>query len=102
MRGIEIWVNHTRAPLRGRLTPPASLAQGKEVSMQLKTCKGKRNNNAKSCLCQANYPVVLSCAVCFSYRCYVLIGSTGALLVGDKTGGRERPNTFTKRKKEEK
>ena len=79
--------------------------------MQLKTCKGGRNNrpmiwceqrfeNAKSCLCRANCPVVLSCAVCFCYRCYGLIGSTGVICVGEKTGGRERSNTCRKRRKQ--
>ena len=73
--------------------------------MQLKTCKGGRKkrpmiwceqrfDNAKSCLCRANCPVMLSCAVCFGYRCYVLIGSTGVLRVGGKTGGHERSNTL--------
>ena len=46
----------------------------------------QRFNNAKGCLCRANCPVVLSCAVCFCYRCYVLIGSTGVICVGEKTG----------------
>ena len=36
---------------------------------------------------EANCPVVLSCAVCFCDRCYVLIGSTGVICVGVKTGG---------------
>ena len=79
--------------------------------MQLKRCEGGRKkrpmiiwcehrfDNAKSCLCRANCPVVLSCAVCFCYRCYVLIGSTGVICVGEKTGGRERSNTCRKRKK---
>ena len=69
--------------------------------MQLNTCKGgikkrpmirceQRFDNAKSCLCRSNRPVVLSCAVCFCYQCCVLIGSTGVLCVGEKTGGRER------------
>ena len=78
--------------------------------MQLKTCEGGRKkrpmiwceqrfDNAKSCLCRPNCPVVLSCAVCFCYRCYVLIGSTGVICVGEKTGGCERSNTCRKRKK---
>ena len=46
----------------------------------------QRFDNAKSCLCRANCPVVLSCAVCFCYRCYVLIGSTGVICVGEKQG----------------
>ena len=78
--------------------------------MQLKTCKGGRKkrpmfwceqqfDNAKICLCRANCPVVLSCVVCFCYRYYVLIGSTGVIRVGEKTGSRERSNTCRKRKK---
>ena len=59
----------------------------------------QRFDNAKSCLCRANCPVVLSCAVCFCYRCYVLIGSTGVICVGGKTGGRERSNTCREIKK---
>ena len=80
----------------------------------------QRFDNAKSCLCRANCPVVLSCAVCFCYpcydligstgvvlscavcfcyRCYVLIGSTGVICVWEKTGGRERSNTCRKIKK---
>ena len=65
----------TRAPLRGRLTPPATLAQGKEEcnKKHVKGAERKRPmiwceqqfNNAKSCLCRASRHVVLSCAVCF-------------------------------------
>ena len=101
----------TRAPLRGRLTPPH--ARARQGRMQLKTyseyilCKGGRKgrpmiwceqrfDNAKSCLCRENCPVVLSCAVCFYYRC--LIGSMGVICVGEKTGGREKSNTCRKRK----
>ena len=62
-------------------------------------CCEQRFDNAKSCLCRANCPIVLSCAVCFCYRCYVLIGSTGVLCVGEKTGGRKRSNTCRKRKR---
>ena len=94
----------TRAPLRGRLTPPATLAQGKEECNK-KHVKGterrrpmiwceQRFDNAKSCSCRASCPVVLSCAVCFWYRCYVLIGSTGVICVGEKTRDRERSNTY--------
>ena len=100
---------YTRAPLRGRLTPPATLAQGKEECNK-KHVKGterrrpmiwckQRFDNAKSCLCKASCPVGLSCAVCFCYRCYVLIGSRGVICVGEKTGARERSNTCRKRKK---
>ena len=80
--------------------------------MQLKTCKEGRGqkeeahdrceqrcDNAKSCLCRANCPVVLSCAVFFCYRCYLLIGSTGVICVGEKTGDRERLNTCRKKRK---
>ena len=99
----------TRAPLRGRLTPPATLAQGKEVCNKnhvkgterrrpMIWCK-QRFDNAKSCLCRASCPVVLGCAVCFCCRCYVLIGSTGVFCVGEKTGARERSNTCKKRKR---
>ena len=62
-------------------------------------CRCSRPNIHNS-LCRANCPVVLSCAVCFCYRCYVLIGSTGVICVGEKTGGREISNTCRKRKKE--
>ena len=80
--------------------------------MQLKTCKEGRGqkeeahdrceqrcDNAKSFLCRANCPVVLSCAVFFCYRCYLLIGSTGVICVGEKTGDRERLNTCRKKRK---
>ena len=71
-----------------RAADAARYARARQERMQLKACKGGRKkrpmiwceqrfDNAKSCLCRANCPVVLSCAVCFSYRCYVLIGSTG-------------------------
>ena len=80
--------------------------------MQLRTCKGGRKkrptifceqrfDNAKSCLCRANCPVVLSCAVCFRYRCYVPIGSSGVLCVGEKTGGRERSNNTCRKIKKQ-
>ena len=61
-------------------------------------CK-QRFDNAKSCLCRASCPVVLSCAVCFCSRCYVLTGSTGVICMGEKTGARERSNICRKRKK---
>ena len=109
MARLELYiVVTTRAPLRGRLTPPATLAQGKEECNK-KHVKGterrpmiwckQRFDNAKSCLCRASCPVVLSCAVCFSYRCYVLIVSTWVICMGEKTGARERSNTCRKRKK---
>ena len=99
----------TRDPLRGRLTPPATLAQGKiecnknhvkgtERRSPMIWCK-QRFDNANNCLCRASCPAVLSCAVCFCYRCYVLIGSTGVICVGEKTGPRERSNTCRNRKK---
>ena len=47
---------------------------------------GQRFDNAKSCLCRANCPVVLSCAVYFCYRCHVLVGTTGVICVGRKQG----------------
>ena len=72
-------------------------ARARQRRMQLKTCTGggkkrpmirceQRFDNAKSCFCRANYSVVLRCALCFSYRYYVLIGSTGVLCVGEKQG----------------
>ena len=95
-----------------RAADAARYARARQGGMQLKTyqvCKGGRKkrpmiwceqrfDNAKSCLCRANCPVVLSCAVCFCYRCYVLIGNMGVICVGEKTGGRERSNTCRKRK----
>ena len=51
---------------------------------------------------QSKLPVVLSCAVCFCYRCYVLIGSTGVICVGEKTGARERSNTCRNKEKRRK
>ena len=73
------FVHNTRDPLRGRLTPPATLGRGKEECNK-KHVKGaerrrpmiwckQRFDNAKSCLCGASCPVVLSCAVCFCSRC---------------------------------
>ena len=56
---------------------------------------------AKSCLCRANCPVVLSCVVCFCYRCYVLIGSTGVICVGEKQGAME-DQTHVEKEKEKK
>ena len=47
----------------------------------------QRFDNAKSCSCRVNCPVVLSDAVCFCYRCYVLIGSTGVICVMGKKQG---------------
>ena len=84
-----------------RVADAARHARARRGRMQPKICKGSRKkrpmiwcehrfDNAKSCLCRANCPVVVSCAVCFCYRCYVLIGSTGVFCVGEKTGGRER------------
>ena len=92
-----------------RAADVARYARARKGRMQLQTCKGgkmkrpmiwceQRCDNGKSCLCRANCPVVLGCAVCFCYRCYVLIGSTGVICVGEKTGGRERSNTRRKRK----
>ena len=94
---------------RGRLDA-ARYARARQGRMQLKTCEGGRKkgptiwrrqrfDNAKSCLCKANCLVVLSCVVCFWYRCYVLIGGTGVLCVGEKTGCRARSNTCRKIKK---
>ena len=91
-----ILLKSTRAPLRGRLTPPATLAQGKEECNQKHVrgterrrptlwCK-QRFDSAKSYFCRASCPVVLSCAVCFCYRCCVLIGSTGVICMGKKQG----------------
>ena len=93
-----------------RAADAARYARGRQGRMQLKTLKGGRKkrpmnwceqrfDNAKSCLCRANCPFVLSCAVGFCYRCYVLIDSSGVICVGEKTGGRERSNTCRKRKK---
>ena len=96
----------TRAPLRGRLR--LRKTRKNATKNILRACKGGRKkrpmiwceqrfDNAKSCFCRANCPVVLSCAVCFYYRC--LIGSMGIICVGEKTGGRERSNTYRNRKK---
>ena len=81
-------------------------ARARQGRMQLKTYKGGREKRPmiwceQQCqeLLRANCPVVLSCAVCFCYRCYVLIGSTGVICVGGKTGCRKRSNTYRKRKK---
>ena len=93
-----------------RAAEAARYVRARLKRMQLKTCKAgkkkrpmiwceQRFDVMQSCLCRANCPVVLSCAVCFCYRCYVLIGSTGGLCVREKTGGRERSNTCRKRKK---
>ena len=93
-----------------RAADAARYARERQGTIPLKTCKGGRKkrpmiwceqqfDNAKSCLCRANCPVVLSCAVCFCYRCCVLIGSTGVICLGEKTWGRERSNTCRKRKK---
>ena len=87
-----------------RAADAARYARARQGRMQLKTCKGGRKkrpiiwceqrfDNAKSCLEQIALRIVLSCAVCFRYRCYVLIGSTGVICVGEKTEGRERSNT---------
>ena len=57
-----------------RAADAARYARARQGRMQLKTCKGGRKkrpmiwceqrfDNAKSCLCRANCPVVLSCAV---------------------------------------
>ena len=104
-----------RTSYKGSAPRPADaalFARAREGRMQLpNTCKGGRKKRPmiwceprfdinKSCLCRANCPVVLSCAVCFCYRCCILIGSTGVLCVGEKTGGRERSNTREKRERE--
>ena len=78
--------------------------------MQLKTCEGgrkkrlmiwceKRFDNAKSCLEQISL-LCLAVLCAFGYRCYVLIGSTGVICVGEKIGGRERSNTCRKKREE--
>ena len=91
-------------------TPPATLAQGKKECNKKHDKGGKekmkpmirceqRFDNAKSCLlCRGNRPVVLSYAVLFSWF-YVLIGSTGVICVGEKTGRHERSHTCKKKKK---
>ena len=84
---------YVRRPLRSRKA---------RKNATKKICKGGRKkrpaiwceqrfDNAKSCLCRANCPV--AAVLCACYRCYVLIGSTGVICVGEKTGGRERSNT---------
>ena len=100
-RAVLVYINTSSAP---RAADAARYARARHGRMQLKTCKGGRKkrrtiwceqwfDNAKSCLCRANCLVVLSCAVCFCYRRYVLICSTGVLCVGGKTEGRARSNT---------
>ena len=91
-----------------RAADAARYARARQENMQLKTCEGGRKkrpmiwceqrfDNAKSCLCRANCPAVVSCAVCFCYRCYVLIGSTGIICVGENAGGRERSHRKKKK-----
>ena len=62
----------------------------------------QRFDNAKSCLCRANCPVVLSCAVRFCYRCYVLIGSTGVLSVWGKKQGAVKDQIHVEKEKKRK
>ena len=86
-RHIMYLVSHTRAPFRGRLTTPASLAQGR---MQLKHVKGQKdeahdfvrleNLYAKSCLCRAiNSCPVLCTVLCACCRCHILVGNAGVI-----------------------
>ena len=81
---IHIYIYITRAPLRGRLTPPPTLAQG---IFQLNAKGAKRRGPRfsatsddimpRATLCRADCPL---CAVqCVCWRCHVLIGSTGVI-----------------------
>ena len=104
-------INSVHKDSAPRAADAARYARARQGRMQLKTCEGGRKkrptiwceqrfDNAKSCLCRAScLVVVLSCAVCFCYRCYVLIGSAGVLCVGEKTGGHARSNTCRKKKR---
>ena len=110
--GYLVQVHKGSAPRAADAARYARARQGRE-QLLIKRCKGGRKKGpmiwcgqrfykAKSCLCRANCPIVLSCAVRFCYRCYVLIGSTGVTCVGEKTRGRERSNTCTRRKRKNK
>ena len=87
-----IIIRITRAPLRGRLTPPLrSRKARKNATKNIDYVKGAERRGPRfgansdlimpraACAEQIALLVVLSCAVCFCYRCYVLIASMGVI-----------------------
>ena len=95
----------TGVPLRGRLTPPATLAQGR---MQLKHVKGAERRvpwfgaNIELTMPRAACAelIALCCAVlCACWRCHVLIGRTCVNCGRKKTWGPREDNRLKKAKR---
>ena len=82
-----------------RAADAARYARARQGRTQLKTCKGgkkkrptiwceQRFDKCQELLVQSKLPCCAQlCCVCFCYRCYVLIGSTGGTLRGGKNRG---------------